>query len=562
MDSLERSDGDETMAFEASDPGLQELAEYASKVLDAPVALVTRLGEDRQTFFANVGFGRDWTTLEESFCVHAVLGEGLFEIPDATQDSRFAANPLVTGPEHIRFYAGVPVRTGDGTPVNALCILGPEPRELSEFQRETLVFLGRQVESRLALRTRERQAAAAEKEARRSEELLRLVSDRVPARIAYVDKDYRFRFLNDSYLAQVGMTREKTIGLTVVEAMGEELFLQAKGNLDRALAGETHTQEFEAKYGTGTRPIRATYVPDFDKTGVVRGVVVQVLDLSEQRASEAARHASETQYRTLFESVDEGFCTFEMIFDEAGRPIDYRFLEINDAFVDLTGLTREIAFSGKTMRELAPAHEQAWYDRYGEVALTGNPLRVEDKAEALGHRYEIHAFRVGGSDSRIVGALFKDVAERYAAEQALYETRQRLDRTLETASVAAFDWDVQRDLVTGNDLLALFFGVPNDNAKGPLAPYFEGIHPDDRESTQAAIKRALDKGGPYETRYRVTGADGRERWVLARGDATLGKTDALCDFRAWWSMSRPKLWRSRVTRPFSSRWTKVSAWCR
>ena len=230
-----------------------------------------------------------------------------------------------------------------------------------------------------------------------------------------------------------------------------------------------------------------------------------------------------TRYRTLFDALEEGFCVFEMIYDEAGEPVDYRFKEINRAFTAQTGLREEDVKAGRTMLEMAPAHEKVWFERYGRVAKTGEPITIEDRADALGRWYSVHAFRIGGEGSVEVGALFKDVTEKYETARAQAEERARQDRRFENAKVATFDLDVPGDRVYANGLLARLFGVSvADAAGGPLAVYFDAIHPDDRERTSATIVRSLETGGRYEVQYRVVGSDGEERTVLARGRHELG----------------------------------------
>ena len=76
---------------------------------------------------------------------------------------------------------------------------------------------------------------------------------------------------------------------------------------------------------------------------------------------------AEEKYKILFDSIDEGFCIIEMIFNEHKKPIDYRFLEINPAFERQTGLVDAI---GKRMREFAPDHEEHWFEIYGKIVLT------------------------------------------------------------------------------------------------------------------------------------------------------------------------------------------------
>ena len=146
------------------------------------------------------------------------------------------------------------------------------------------------------------------------------------------------------------------------------------------------------------------------------------------------RHAAKptTKYRSLFNSLDAGFCIVEMAFDANSKATDYKFVETNAAFVRQTGLSDA---TGKWMRDLAPDHEQHWFDIYGKVALTGEPVRFENAADALdGRWYEVHAFRAGSAYAHRVAILFNDVTERRRAEMrrdALLAIGDRL-RTVNT----------------------------------------------------------------------------------------------------------------------------------
>jgi PAS domain S-box-containing protein len=132
---------------------------------------------------------------------------------------------------------------------------------------------------------------------------------------------------------------------------------------------------------------------------------------------------SEARYRQLFDTLIEGFCTIEVLFDAAGKPVDYRFLEINPAFEKQTGLRDA---QGKRMRELAPNHEEHWFQIYGNIALTGEPLRFENEAKALGRHYEVCAYRVGGAGSRKVAILFNDITDRKTAQVKLQAQLERM----------------------------------------------------------------------------------------------------------------------------------------
>jgi GGDEF domain-containing protein/PAS domain-containing protein len=125
---------------------------------------------------------------------------------------------------------------------------------------------------------------------------------------------------------------------------------------------------------------------------------------------------------TLIGSMDEGFCVVEMIHDADGKPTDYRFLYVNPVFLKHTGLD---APTGKTMREMVPAHDAHWFEVYDTVARTGAPIRFENEAVAMERYYDVFAFRIGESGSNRVGILFSDISERKRLEADLERNAHR-----------------------------------------------------------------------------------------------------------------------------------------
>lgn len=114
---------------------------FASEEFDAPIALISLVDAQRQWFKARVGLEATETPRDVSFCAHAILQEQTMVVPDATQDTRFHDNPLVTGDPHIRFYAGAPLAMPDGQSVGTLCIIDRTPRELDRVERAILQSL-------------------------------------------------------------------------------------------------------------------------------------------------------------------------------------------------------------------------------------------------------------------------------------------------------------------------------------------------------------------------------------------------------------------------------------
>ncbi len=146
-------------------------------------------------------------------------------------------------------------------------------------------------------------------------------------------------------------------------------------------------------------------------------------------------NASEERYRTLFDSIDEGFCIVDMVFDEDGKPSDYRFLEINESFEKQTGL---LDARGKLSGSLVPNHEAYWFEIYGKVAVTGEPMRFTNEARALSRWYDVFAFPVGKGKVRKVGILFNDVTQRRNLEKQLQDS-ERLAAIGATAGMVGHD---------------------------------------------------------------------------------------------------------------------------
>ena len=162
----------------------------------------------------------------------------------------------------------------------------------------------------------------------------------------------------------------------------------------------------------------------------------QAEDLIGRIASEEALRDSEQRYRTLFDSIDEGFCTVEVIFNEVGYPADYRFLQVNPSFVRLTGIKEAV---GRTMREITSDHEPHWFETYGRIARSGIPERFVAQANKLQRWYDVYAFRVDDPALNHVAILFNDVTQRVNTEEELRNARNALEsrvieRTRELAS--------------------------------------------------------------------------------------------------------------------------------
>ncbi len=239
--------------FEAleADPELSAIARFAGELCGVPTALVSIIESDRQRFIARMGFDGPEPAPELSFCAHSMLGDSVMEVCDAALHAAFADNALVTGPPHIRFYAGAPLRTPEGTPLGALCVIDtvPRPAGLTALQRSGLQVLAQAVMRRL---TATRAGRMASVEAAESARTMREIADLLPAIVWSADGEGRFDYYNGRWNEITGLPRPKKAddwrGVVHPEDAGSTVVAWTQSFAD----GRPFESEFRLKQADGT----------------------------------------------------------------------------------------------------------------------------------------------------------------------------------------------------------------------------------------------------------------------------------------------------------------------
>ena len=435
------------------------LVKAASLACGVPISLISLIDVERQWFKANAGLpGVCETSRDVAFCAHAVRGSELFEVPDASQDERFADNPLVVGHPDIRFYAGAPLTLSNGWRIGTLCVMDRAPRRLDETQRGILLHLARAaavaLESRRAVRF-SRQAAA---EAAQAALVLRHSADAVMGQSI----DGRVLRWNEAAERLYGYSAAEMIGQSLDVVIPPSHLPDEQAAFARLAQGEATVYESVRQHRDGTlMHVAITMVPELDVYGAVLGATKFVRDISDRvRAEQALRQS-------------------QAFLDRTGR-----LAGVGGWEVDLA--TGRVIWSDATCRihGVEPGHQPTMEEAIAYYPPEARSVMTEAVASATvggpGFDLEVPFVRrdgvrlwvrsVGevefadGRPIRLVGA-FQDVTESRELAAHLAEQHQLLRVTLQSIGDAVITTDAAGAVVWLNPVAERMTGWPADEAK-------------------------------------------------------------------------------------------------
>jgi PAS domain S-box-containing protein len=224
---------------------------------------------------------------------------------------------------------------------------------------------------------------------------------------------------NEEFCRITGYEKEELLSLTIKGLTYEEDYIFDIKLHQRLVAGDIPFYKLEKRYIRKDGEIiwaEVTRSLVRDTDGKPLYTIGAVLDVSERKRAEEALRDSEEKYRTLFASIDEGFCIIEKVGGSAGEPLDFRYIAANPAFAAQSGVGDVV---GKTIRQAFPGEPEEWFETYDAILRSGEAIRFERDLVTQGRVLELYAFRVEDETYRRVAVIFKDITARRQAENRL-----------------------------------------------------------------------------------------------------------------------------------------------
>ena len=304
------------------------LTEVAAALCETPMATISFVAEDRQWFKAKKGMTIDGTDRDVSFCGHTILDTSIMVVEDALQDDRFHDNPLVTGSQKIRFYAGAPLIAPNGANIGSLCAIDSKPKTLLPHQLAGLTALAKVIMLKLERRKKLAALETRHKTTLISEGHFSTIAEAAPVMIWTVDETSACDYLNQTWLQFTGRPLQEQLGDGWLDCLHPDDRKHAYNIYIQAFNSRTEFKmQYRLHHHTGTyRWLMATGVPYYQADGTFTGFIGCCSDIHDQYSLEELLREERERLRLALRAGNLGLWDWhiperEVIYDQTWAKI-------------------------------------------------------------------------------------------------------------------------------------------------------------------------------------------------------------------------------------------------
>lgn len=473
------------------EPVFDVITGMASRLLRAPIALLTLVDADRQWFKSHTGLEIRQTPRELAFCAHAIHGTGPFVVPDARLDERFADNPLVAGEPRMRAYAGIPLTSAEGLPLGTLCVIDHLPRDFTEAELGILKDLADLARKEILAREAARRPVPTGADPRVQDDgsaLFRAVFEQAAVGIAMVGLDGTWLRFNAKLCGILGRTPQALQGSTFQDITHPDDLSQDLHLVQTLLAGKADQYAMEKRYvrPDGELVWANLTVSLVRRHGIASYFIAIIDDITERkRAEQSLARLRQDLERRVVERTRDLQRSNDLLNAVLGNALNAficvdaggRVVEWNRQAERTFGWRREEAL-GLALAELIIPHAQRQAHEAGM-----RHLRLTGEAKVLGQRLElvarckdgseipcevtINALQgIGEHDDPMYFAFLHDITERKRAVRAIKASERRLRTIADNLPALIAYVDKEERYVFCNQTYESWLGVDTRAAVG------------------------------------------------------------------------------------------------
>lgn len=511
-----------------AEAAFDRLARLATRLLQAPIALVSLVDEDRQFFKSCLGLPEPWaswraTPLSHSFCQHVVAAGAPLVICDARDHPEFCDN-LAIRDLRVIAYLGVPLTVPTGHTIGSFCVFDSKPRTWTELEIDTVRDFAASVMSEIELHVMQKRLkkrnqeqagrlGASHAEVQAAQKKIVEVFERITDGFVALDRDWRYTYINRRGAEFFGRRPEDLIGKHIwtefPEGMGQPFQLA----YERAMTAQVPIQ-IEEYYAPWDRWFENRIYPSPE------GISIFYQEITERKRSEAKLQENERRLRIALNAGHMGIFDWDVVnnvivwSEEHARLFGMRLEDFDGRYETFAARVHPQDFPRINRAvETARANQSFYKEEFRVVWPDGTLHWIAGQGQF---------FYDGAQQAVRMSGVVRGIDARKDAEEALRASEERLRLAVDAAHLGTFDWDIPNNRITWSRWHEELWGFKPGEFSGTYETFSERLHPEDAPGIDAEVARCMAAREPLAHEFRVVWPDGSTHWIACRGEFTFG----------------------------------------